>query len=676
MKFKRILFENIFAYEGEVSFDLSATTDARNIVLVWGRNGMGKTSFLNAVRLLFTGVDNVEFRTVGFPPMALSIRSYILGDNATWTGVLNRGARRRKVSLGEILDSRVQITWTDADGAEITAARWWTLDADDLTNGVYVDRNAERIAGAVAEKFLAETLPPNLVKFFFFDGEDIKSLAESSGSLQTDFDKLLQITFVEELARELEGLASERRRKNLQSDLRVQVDVAQAALAKAVTAQLSTEEQLADLDAQLNSDGIELRRLQLRKTNLSSGASEVQRAALQMQKNKVSKQLEEITDAIVRTVPVAIPLLANMRMLKQVAAQAEARLASGSSAEYSFVRAVNAQIPRWIEEAEPDLDPNAIERIAEHVAARFEESLTQVQPSGLFASTDLLIIERLRRGLDQWLAVGVDRRETQARDLSEAHRLKTELHDVSEALLHIEVGSQANVEQYRTVVNRIEELEVAVAKFNQKKGVLAAELTALKRSQTELKAKVEQLISSQNQASQEGQRARFLTKVATALNNISEALKKASRHELEVMLNDRFKRIIDHPLVDRIGIDDTYVMTYYERSGRTLGRTSLSSGMKQLVATALLWAMKDSAGADIPVIIDTPLGRIDRENQDHLLLSYYPAIARQVIILPTNAELDSRKRALLEPHVSRHYTIVNDTGDAARIEDRALVDLP
>ena len=66
MKFLSIEIEHVFAYDNRAIVDLSGTTDDRNIILVWGRNGSGKTSFLNALKLLFTGVEHPSSRMVGF----------------------------------------------------------------------------------------------------------------------------------------------------------------------------------------------------------------------------------------------------------------------------------------------------------------------------------------------------------------------------------------------------------------------------------------------------------------------------------------------------------------------------------------------------------------------------------------------------------------------------------
>lgn len=673
MKFTTIRLENVFAYDGAVDFDFSVTAPGKNIVLIWGRNGMGKTSFLNAVKLLFTGMDQTESRKVGFPPVQLAPKQYLLGDGSRWSGVINRSARRRAANAGKILDAKISITWIDEKNQSFTATRWWTIEGDDYNEGLYVDGPYDRLAAGPATEFLAETLPSDFVKFFFFDGEEIKSIAESSGK-QSDFDRLLQISFVEELAGELEKLAGERRRRGMQAELRRKVDDATAALRRADTSAIEAEEKLAEIDAQLTSDSIELKRLEIRRANLSSGASELQRNALESQKQKLLKRLEILTEQIVSELPIAIPLVANMKLLKQASDQVDSRLAAGGSAEAHFVKSVNSEIPIWLQEVSPDLSENAVMRIATYIVEKLEKVLSATKPSGLFENTDLLRMERLRRVLDYWNVAGIERRESQARLVVEASQIKSELHEVEDALMHLEVGAQGNVEEYRNVVNRIEELKEAEAKQYQLKGSLKDKLEVASKSKVELLKQLKALEASQDQASTDAKDSQLVMRVAKTLNEIAQSLKEATREELEVMLNDRFRRIITHPLIERISIDDTYSLTFYEKSGRSIGRTSLSSGMKQLAATALLWAMKDCAGRDIPVIIDTPLGRIDKENQEHLLLSYYPALSHQVIILPTNAEIDGRKAALLERHVARHYTIQNSTGDAAEISLGSLVE--
>jgi DNA sulfur modification protein DndD len=58
MIFEEVRIHNLFSYRGEQIFDFRGANPNRNIALVYGRNGYGKTSFLNALRLLFLGPTN------------------------------------------------------------------------------------------------------------------------------------------------------------------------------------------------------------------------------------------------------------------------------------------------------------------------------------------------------------------------------------------------------------------------------------------------------------------------------------------------------------------------------------------------------------------------------------------------------------------------------------------
>lgn len=672
MKLLRVKLENIFAYK-EASFDFSGTTPDKNIVLIWGRNGMGKTSFLNAMKLLFTGADIAEFRQVGVPPTILSGPQYVLGDGSQWTGLINREARRRASALGEPVTAQIVASWLDNLGETVTATRWWTVEAENYTTGVVIQRGSDRKTAQAAQAILEDTIPSRLVRFFFFDGEDIKSLAESSGSYQADFNRLLQITFLEDLARELVALSGDRKRSGLESNLRRALDEAQANLAKARTVQVEAREALEEIESLLSIDGVELRRFQIRRANLSSGASEAQRKLLEEQLRSETNKLTQLTDQIVRELPRDVPILANLGLVRKALSEILTRISHAGSSEANFANDISNRLQGWVAEGCPALSDSEGAKLSAFLSERIRGLLHVEGGGGLFASVSPAVLERIVGRFESWAVVGDTLRSVRARALIEAYRLGNSVQEIKRNLFTLEVGANGNAEEFRQVSNKVEELQQGIDKQNQLKGVWTARRLEAVNAEKRWAAEVSRLEESQDQVSQAAEDSRFVLKAVKALNEISERIKTLTRAELETMLNERFKRIIQHPLIDRIGIDEGYVLTFFEKTGKPIGRTSLSSGMKQLAATALLWAMKDNANTDFPVIIDTPLGRIDRENQEHLLRAYYPVLSRQVIILPTNAEIDERKLKLLSEKVATHFRILNTSGDAATVEEGSLV---
>lgn len=55
MKFKKIILENFGIYNGLNEFDLSLD-DNKNIILIGGKNGNGKTTLFTSIKLCLYGV--------------------------------------------------------------------------------------------------------------------------------------------------------------------------------------------------------------------------------------------------------------------------------------------------------------------------------------------------------------------------------------------------------------------------------------------------------------------------------------------------------------------------------------------------------------------------------------------------------------------------------------------
>lgn len=84
LEFTALEVENIFAYDGVSRIDLSGCTDDQNVIVVSGRNGAGKTSLLNAIKLLFVGTDDAELRRVGYGGTLLAPKPYVIGQTGRW----------------------------------------------------------------------------------------------------------------------------------------------------------------------------------------------------------------------------------------------------------------------------------------------------------------------------------------------------------------------------------------------------------------------------------------------------------------------------------------------------------------------------------------------------------------------------------------------------------------
>jgi DNA sulfur modification protein DndD len=113
-------------------------------------------------------------------------------------------------------------------------------------------------------------------------------------------------------------------------------------------------------------------------------------------------------------------------------------------------------------------------------------------------------------------------------------------------------------------------------------------------------------------------------------------------------------------LVQKIAIDaDTFGLSLFGPDGQNVPKHRLSAGEKQLLAIAFLWGLARVSGRDLPIAIDTPLGRLDSSHRHNLVERYFPAASSQVILLSTDTEIGQNELLLLEEQevIARKYLL-------------------
>ena len=89
-------------------------------------------------------------------------------------------------------------------------------------------------------------------------------------------------------------------------------------------------------------------------------------------------------------------------------------------------------------------------------------------------------------------------------------------------------------------------------------------------------------------------------------------------------------------------------------------RDSLSAGEKQLMIISILWALAICSKKKLPVIIDTPLSRMDSLHRTALITTYFPNAGEQTIILSTDSEIDEGYYRLMKNNIGDEFTLNYD----------------
>ena len=128
-------------------------------------------------------------------------------------------------------------------------------------------------------------------------------------------------------------------------------------------------------------------------------------------------------------------------------------------------------------------------------------------------------------------------------------------------------------------------------------------------------------------------------------------------NSIEKLVTQKFKYLIrKESFVESFSIErDTYILSAKDVKAKNIELIDLSAGERQILAISILWSLSELSKTSIPVIIDTPLGRLDSKHRNQLITKYFPEAGPQTIILSTDEEIIGQYYKTFKPYVGKEY---------------------
>jgi DNA sulfur modification protein DndD len=677
MIFESIRLTNLFSYYGEQEIDLGTPEPGRNVCLIMGRNGFGKTSLLNGLKLLFTGVDYEPLRRAVQRTRMPTVNQYVVGAGDDWWGIMNRRAR----SEGRT-SCAVRLVWTEG-GGQVTAERSWRIDGGswDGEESLTVVTTTETFRDDEAQEFLDRRLPRDYVYFFLFDGEQIQELAEANRDVQQrQMERLLGIGAIEALRATLTQAIGRWEHNDLNPQARADLERLEGE-ARGIEVELAASDaKRADLEEEIENDTDSLRRIRRRIDGLSGFVHRHDEAQLKQTRKRVQEQRAEAVDRLSAQLPRDITLLVNPSLVKRALESLNRVLGSDANARTRVLESLLGVLPGHLfdlpEFPDPDIRDGQrayyrykLVRLLEQEAEAAGDTLNPSfapDPQSASAARDQLAPYAEADAL----------RSARAEELRRLQGFTSELRQLEADLLNVGALSEEERARYDRYVGDRDELERGLDSKKNRQTEIESESAALQRRLAEIRSRAEQTKTKIGQNRITEDKIATARRLGNLFADLKSARKQAQREDLEAAINSHFRVLMtSHHLIDRVEVDEDFGLRYLDRDGRPIGMGTLSAGMKQLMATALLWALSEVSGKQVPLVVDTPLARIDLANQEAILRHYYPNAAAQVIVLPTDSELDARKLRLIAGNVYRAYRLTNADGEHTVPELVAIDDL-
>ncbi|MBK8099837.1 MAG: DNA sulfur modification protein DndD [Planctomycetes bacterium] len=658
---ERLELRNFKRFRGKHTIDLSPSPQRNKpLILIGGDNGRGKTSLHEAIN--YALYEDNDLPNIHTRPNYLKAVSDRLNRAA-----LDEGQNDYAVAL-ELSASdgtadrhfRIERKWQvnvpqrRAENAQLTI----------LENGRPIDWIHDSSSGAWQD-FVRSILPPRVAPFFFFDGERIQEFAEDTQEEKTmvnAIEDILHINVYKQLRDDL---------KKHVADYVDPADVAGGGV-DFFDLQKESERIQGEIDRKLDQKAECEREIQDLRTNRKRAEDELRRIAspyasqrgqLLQEQARLERELEDAKEAVRRSFePVPIMLSQGLRLELEHQLLEEQRGVATPQAVANLrekLRVIEHKVFR-----EPPKGPKGTDLSAAQTA-HYSQVFIQVAHEVLGLQQP---VEQSRRLHD----VGEGERDRilgRLRELAQVagvlreaidqrERLATELRDVT-----LKLPSTSDDPQVGTLLKDKQDIDERIGKLDEEVRVLTADIDRL---QADLAVRQRQIEKSQENRAKSAEAKRTIKVSQQARRVLDAFIKKLAEGKLGA-LRDRFDEMYtklrrpEDP-VQSVEIDpDTLKIILKDAQGRSLEKRVFSAGMKEMYALSLLWGLARASDRELPILIDTPVGRLDSTNRRALFEKYLPHAGHQVIVLSTDKEVDVEWAKRLEPFVARQYRLDHDS---------------
>lgn len=635
----RITLHNFGLYRDYQEIDLAPPSPDKPIVLFGGLNGGGKTTLLDAIQLALYGKLAKCSNRNGMAYGEYLRHCIHKGNNAQEAALI---LEFRHTTEGQVNSYRIQ--------------RKWNGKARNVTDQVIVFRNGVEDS-QLAERwleFVEEMLPSNIAHLFFFDGEKIEAFADPTQSadlLQAAMRSLLGLDLVDRLSADLLALERRHKEKALGAQERVRVEELRAEL----KVQHDTN---ADLNLELGTANTEIDEAQKRLQTLEH-TFEKEGGTLFEKRQELEAKLAHVKGTLEQTQHELVslggdpktPLMLVSGMLRQLEEQHQAEQ---SQHDNSLLVELLQERDQWM------LDTLEQIGLGQKKATTLAEMLTQDRqkrveasktPSFLHLSPEASALLRsvlppqadeLRQRLNDKLARSLQLQE----DLVQQERL---------------LGAVPESDHIHQMIQEREALKQKLQSLRQKRARIQGELESgqgvIERLEGEYNRLLEKVARAELGRLEAQRLLDHAQKSRGTLTRFRESVLKHNIRRIETIILESFKALMrkDNFIHDLRISPDKFELQLIGTSNNPIEATRLSAGERQLLAVSMLWGLARASGRTLPIVIDTPLGRLDSKHRTNLIDRYFPKASQQVLLLSTDEEIDATYYKQLKSAVGRTY---------------------
>ncbi|MBY1948001.1 AAA family ATPase [Clostridioides difficile] len=713
MKINKLVLKNFRSYEEETTFNLN-TTSEKNIILIGGKNGAGKSTIFEAIKLCIYGP--IAYKYQGFNS------SYI---SRVKSNINNNSLRNSKV------DTLVSVDIEISEGTEkntYTLIRQWTFKDKKLNetfsvykNFSFTPLNADELN--YFENYITSIISPKIFDFFFFDGEHLYDFFIGKNSnihLKESLLSLCNFDTFDILKKML--ISTNRSNKNVSDEINI------------------IKDDYLNLEVEINNLNSQEKNLSYELEKISSEIEKLQQEQLKIKKefrkkggilaeeremlNSRIAELEgnrfiinqNIKDFCNDILPFLIVKKQILNLEKQLKVENDSILYSHLKDKLNIEYIKNLLSDKIMSSSLDEIALTVSEALIEDIKPdSYEDNFESIHKLSNDESSKLLSLINTILNFDNNSIIN---------SFGEHRSISNELADIRHKL-----NTSFKDETLNTYINDISSLSDKIDSLLKSKNLLVTSLDKLRLEIAETitkrdksKAKYIYLLQHNNIVDISSNLILMLDEIITTLtetkiklvqdnfmyifkriiqkDNFISSIDIDANFNISLYINKIYNSLELENLVENIGSeemekklgklffedlfnlyrvkdkDDLFNAIKNNTQSTFLNlRTKVdidefSSGEKQIYILCLYWSLLKSSEIEIPFIIDTPYARIDDTHRNNITSEYFSTISDQAIILSTNTEIDEKSYKIIKPKLSNEYLIEYDNKNKKTIQNK------
>lgn len=647
MKINNIKLQNYRQYK-DVKVDFS-TSENQNITIIQGSTGDGKTNFLNAITWCLYGKEkhldksskgldiyNTSTMEEAKPREIVKVGVQIeLKDDEGTKIILARGLSFEKTAENKIM--RITGSSIEPDGSVFKMIKYLNNEAEEIETPNYV---------------LGRMIPESIQEYFFFNGERLEDyFKEKSGEkIRSAVFRISQLFLLENAIEHLERKKTDFIRESGKLTPR----------AEEIRIKLSENNELLkknkkSLEELINFKS-EAEKNEKDYSDKLRGVSVANIEDLETERNQIEKELEKTDEKINELENEKFDYLIEI-----------APLILTYEPIYKMKRLIDAKEDSG--DIPPDYKRNFIDKLLskgecicgnnikdenegrKRVRKLLEEcdKVTDICQELIEENREIAVIIKKINSFK----IEQENFSNKIRELENDRKIKSERLQI----IHELIG-KSNIEEIRLWEEKLTEYKNLKDSYKEQIILLNYQVEETKKIIAKENDEFEKELTKEKQFNELRKILTFCEEGLKALESIKTEIMEDVRKEIETKTKEQFIDMMAHTITYKdINIDGNYNISVVHQSGQE-GRGTLSQGEKQILAYAFTAALNSVSGFNVPIVIDTPLGRIagkPRMNIINALPAYLGG--RQLLLLVTDTEYTSEVREKLSQKVGKEYII-------------------